>query len=95
MARVTRDMHLAVREFRIDLLNHLDHAASDFFLRVFVAGEVLHVAVIALHAESRRERAHDLLRLLARRHLQDFQIGGRSSAGFRRRFFLVLSLEGK
>ncbi len=53
MAGVASHMRLAVREFRIDILRHVDHVARDFLRMLFVARKIaLHVAEVALHAQA-------------------------------------------
>jgi hypothetical protein len=75
MARITSHVHLAVRKIRIDIRRHRDHVPRDFLLRVIVTSEIpLHVAMIALHAESGRIGAHDLDHFRPRGNFQNFQV---------------------
>ena len=93
MAREAGNVHLAIRELRVDLLGHLDHMARNFLLGLFVAGKVaLNVTVDALHAQPGCEGAHDLSYFRAGGDLQDFKIGGVGNL-LRRFFLLVLGAE--
>jgi len=59
MAGEAGDVLLAVGELSIDFASHRDHHAGDVFLRVFVAGAVRYVTVVATAFISQTERSHE------------------------------------
>ena len=49
VAGVARDMLLAIRELRVDVVDHLDHVPGGFLLRIIVRGKIsLNMAEIAI-----------------------------------------------
>src|ERR1035441_1850080 len=78
MAGVATDVDLAVRELRVDVVDHFHHAARHQLLGVLVAGIVaLNVAEIAPLTESAAHRTHHGTFVLS---LEDFQVLGRAAA---------------
>ena len=74
MASETCHVHLAIREFGVDLLRHRNHHQGDALFGVIIAGKVSHhVAEDALLAEASVVGAHGRLEAF---RFEDFQVLG-------------------
>lgn len=81
VARRAAQSLLAVEEFRVHVRDHLHHVARDFLWLLVVQVRLpLHVAVVALHAQRRRDVLHRLGQLFRRDVLEDLDVLGRPAA---------------